>query len=253
MRIPRPGRRSRHSPDLFEVLPLDAVYVIGKMLAGFLSAYFFTSPALRLALTDRELIQACIDRSAGAWEAFIKKYSALVYHVIWKALRSESQHLGVSTVEVEDVAAEVMAQMVADDFKLLRTFGWRCKFSTWLGIITYRTTRQAIHRNRHVAFSIDDHNPGADNELLLKDILPDDGLHPPEEVQMGESRRLVHDALASLPPRDQLVLKFFYFEGKKYAEIARILGISGSLVGTAIFRAKARLAEKLERSHMTES
>ena len=204
-------------------------------------------------MTDRELIQSCIDRQEGAWEAFLKKYSALVYHVIWKALRSETQHMGVAAVEVEDVAADVFAQVVADEFKLLRTFRWRCKFSTWLGIITYRTTRQALHRNRHIAFSIDDHNPGGDNELLLKDILPSDELEPPEDVQIEESRRLVHEALASLPPRDQLVLKFFYFEGKKYAEIARILGISGSLVGTAIFRAKARLAEKLERSHLSES
>ncbi len=203
-------------------------------------------------MTDRELIQNCIDRKDRSWEAFIEKYSALVYHVIWKALRSEAQHVGSSQVEVEDVAADVFAQVVADEFKLLRTFRWRCKFSTWLGIITYRTTRQAIHRNRHVAFSIDDYNPGGDNELLLKDILPDTENAPPENVQMEESRRLVHEALATLPPRDQLVLKFFYFEGKRYAEIARILGISGSLVGTAIFRAKARLAEKLERSHLSQ-
>lgn len=203
-------------------------------------------------MTDRELIQACIDRQDGAWERFLVKYSALVYHVIWKALRSEAQHIGASTVEVEDVAADVYAQVVSDEFKLLRTFRWRCKFSTWLGIITYRTTRQAIHRNRRVVYSIDDHNSASGNELQLKDILPDPNLLPPEDVQAQEARRLVHEALATLPPRDQLVLKFFYFEGKKYAEIARILGISGSLVGTAIFRAKARLAEKLERSHLSE-
>jgi RNA polymerase sigma-70 factor, ECF subfamily len=203
-------------------------------------------------LTDRQLIQDCIDRRDGAWEIFLEKYSALVYHVIWKALRSEAQHIGASTVEVEDVAADVYAQVVANNFKLLRTFRWQCKFSTWLGIITYRTTRQAIYRNRHVAFSIDNYNSSSGNELLLRDIIPDPNPLPPEDVLAEEARRLVHEALATLPPRDQLVLKFFYFEGKKYAEIARILGISGSLVGTAIFRAKARLAEKLERSHLSE-
>jgi RNA polymerase sigma-70 factor (ECF subfamily) len=198
-------------------------------------------------LTDPQLIQACIHRGDGAWDKFISRFGALVYHVIWKALRSEAQHMGVSRVEVEDVAADVFAQIIADDFKLLKTFRWRCKFSTWLGIITYRTTRQAIHRNRHVAFSLDDHNDRSSNELLLKDIVRDPNLTPPDDMQLKEARQMVHEALATLPPRDQLVLKFFYFEGKKYAEIARILGISGSLVGTAIFRAKARLAEKLDR------
>jgi len=204
-------------------------------------------------LTDRELIQACIDREAGSWETFLERYSALVYHVIWKALRNDTPHKGARGVEVEDICSDVFAQVIANDFKLLRTFEWRCKFSTWLGIITYRTARQAIHRNRHFAFSLEDHNGGEGNTLLLRDIIPDGRMLPPESLQLDEARRMVHEALASLPTRDQLVLKFFYFEGKKYAEIAKILGISGSLVGTAIFRAKLRLAQKLQHDFLPEN
>jgi RNA polymerase sigma factor (sigma-70 family) len=203
-------------------------------------------------LTDRGLIRACTRRQHGAWEKFIDQYSALVYHVIWKALRSETQSVGSSTVEVEDICSEVFAQIVANDFKLLKSFQWRCKFSTWLGIITYRTARQAIHRNRHAAFSLEDHKSGSDNDLLLKDIIPDHRSQAAENVELDEVRHMVHEALASLPTRDQLVLKFFYFEGKRYAEIARILGISSSLVGTAIFRAKLRLAQKLQHNFLPE-
>jgi len=203
-------------------------------------------------LTDRELIRACIRRQEGAWEKFIDQYSALVYHVIWKALRSETPGAGSSRVEVEDICSEVFSQVVANNFKLLRSFQWRCKFSTWLGIITYRTTRQAIHRNRHVAFSLDSPNSSSGNDLLLKDIIPDPRTQAVETVELDEVRKMVHEALGSLPPRDQLVLKFFYFEGKRYAEIARILGISSSLVGTAIFRAKLRLAQKLQHNFLPE-
>ena len=203
-------------------------------------------------MSDRELIKACIQRKDGAWEKFIERYSALVYHVIWKTLRNEAQHVGASGVEVEDVCSEVYSQIIGDDFRLLRTFEWRCKFSTWLGIVTYRTTRQAIYRNRRVSFSLDDDNSREDSGLLLKDIIPDGRPGASENLELAETRQMVHEALASLPPRDQLVLKFFYFEGKKYAEIARILGISGSLVGTAIFRAKLRLAQKLQRDFLPE-
>jgi RNA polymerase sigma-70 factor (ECF subfamily) len=204
-------------------------------------------------LTDKELIQACIDRGKGAWETFVKRYSSLLYHVIWKTLRNDTQHIGSAAVEVEDVCADVMAQIIADGFKLLRTFEWRCKFTTWLGIITYRTTRQAIQRSRRFAFSLDDHNIASDNGLQLKDIIPDRGPQAHQQLELSEVRTMVHEALSSLPPRDQLVLKFFYFEGKKYAEIARILGISGSLVGTAIFRAKQRLAQKLQHDFLSEN
>ncbi len=204
------------------------------------------------SLTDRELIQACIGRKQGAWENFLERYSALVYHVIWKTLRTNARHMGQSGVEVEDICSDVFSQIVADEFRLLRTFEWRCKFSTWLGIITYRTTRQTLHRNRRVSFSLEDHNGGEDNALLLRDIIPDPRMQPAENLELAEARQMVHEALAGLPSRDQLVLKFFYFEGKRYAEIAKILGISGSLVGTAIFRAKQRLAHKLQHDFLSE-
>ena len=206
-----------------------------------------------VVLSDQELIQACINREKGSWETFLERFSALVYHVIWKALRGGARHGRASGVEVEDICSDVFTQIITNDFKLLRTFEWRCKFSTWLGIITYRTTRQALHRNRRFAFSIEDHNGSGDNELLLRDIIPDTQPLPPEDLELNEAKRMVHEALASLPARDQLVLKFFYFEGKRYAEIARILGISGSLVGTAIFRAKLRLAQKLQRNFLPEA
>lgn len=199
-------------------------------------------------MTDQELIQACIDREEPAWETFLERYSALIYHVIWKTLRNEGHDLSNSTVEVEDVCSEVLGQVVTDDFRMLRSFKWRCKFSTWLSIVTYRTCLQAIHRNRHVGISLDEESGGLGSNLRLKDIIPDRNPQAVEQLQLGEAKQKVLEALAVLPPRDQLVLKFFYFEGKKYSEIAKILGISGSLVGTAIFRAKLRLAEKLQRA-----
>ena len=199
-------------------------------------------------MTDKELIQACISRKDGAWETFLQKYTSLIYHIIWKTLRSEGRGPAGSAVEVEDVCSEVLAQVVSGDFRMLRSFEWRCKFSTWLSIVTYRTCLQFIHRNRHVAFSLDDEAGGPGSGLQLRDIVPDKNPRAPELLELAETKDKVLEALATLPPRDQLVLKFFYFEGKKYAEIAEILGMSGSLVGTAIFRAKLRLAEKLHPS-----
>ena len=199
-------------------------------------------------MTDKELIQACVDGVEGAWETFLERYSALIYHVIWKTLRHEGHDLAHSTVEVEDVCSEVLAQVVSGNYRMLRTFEWRCKFSTWLSIVTYRTCLQAIHRNRHVAFSLDDESAGEGSDLHLRDIIPDESPQALEQLELAEAKRKVLEALAGLPPRDQLVLKFFYFEGKKYSEIAEILHISPSLVGTAIFRAKLRLAEKLQPS-----
>ena len=148
---------------------------------------------------------------------------------------------------MEDVCSEVLSQVVSGNFRMLREFEWRCKFSTWLSIVTYRTCLQAITRARHGAYSLDDTAHG-DSGLALRDIIADDRPQALAQLQLAETKEKVLQALTSLPARDQLVLKLFYFEGKKYSDIGRILNISGSLVGTAIFRAKLRLAEKLQPS-----
>ena len=199
-------------------------------------------------MTDRELIQACIGGEKGAWEEFLRRYNALIYHIIWKTLRNEGSDPSGSAVEVEDVCAEVLSQVVSANYRMLREFEWRCKFSTWLSIVTYRTCLQAITRARHGAYSLDDTAHGGESGLALRDIIADDRPQALAELQLAETKEKVLQALTSLPARDQLVLKLFYFEGKKYSDIGKILNMSGSLVGTAIFRAKLRLAEKLQPS-----
>ena len=199
-------------------------------------------------MTDRELIQACIEGRQGAWETFIKRYSALIYHIIWKTLRNEGHEQSASGVEVEDVCSEVLAQVVSGNYRMLREFEWRCKFSTWLCIVTYRTCLQAINRTRHATYSLDDEAYGKGSGLHLGDIIADKKPQALERIQLTEAKNKVIEALATLPARDQLVLKLFYFEGKRYSEIAELLDMSGSLVGTAIFRAKLKLAEKLQPS-----
>lgn len=199
-------------------------------------------------VTDRELIQACIECREEAWETFLERYTALIYHVIWKTLRNEGRDQAGSGVEVEDVCAEVLSQVVSGNFRMLREFEWRCKFSTWLSIVTYRTCLQAVNRVRHGMFSIDDETCGKGSGVYLRDIIQDEKPQALAQLQLTEAKDKVLEALTNLPARDQLVLKLFYFEGKKYSEIGEILDMSASLVGTAIFRAKLKLAEMLQPS-----
>ena len=106
----------------------------------------------------------------------------------------------------------------------------------------------AINRTRHAVYSLDDEAYGKGSGLRLGDVIADETPQALEQMQLTETKSKVLEALTALPARDQLVLKLFYFEGKKYSEIAELLDMSGSLVGTAIFRAKLKLAEKLQPS-----
>jgi len=60
-----------------------------------------------LSEIDRELLQPCLARKAGSWEAFVDRFLGLVVHVINHTAQSRSIRLRVD--DAEDLAAEVFS------------------------------------------------------------------------------------------------------------------------------------------------
>ena len=58
-------------------------------------------------------------------------------------------------------------------------------------------------------------------------------------------RRAVRETLSELAPRDETVLRLFYFSNLDYRGIARELGCSANSVGAALHRARTRLKARL--------
>ena len=72
------------------------------------------------------------------------------------------------------------------------------------------------------------------NELLLSDVLWSDEESVVEELARGEERRILHEAVAKLSPRERLIVELrFGFGGKReqtQKEVADLLGISQSYI-----------------------
>ena len=64
-----------------------------------------------LSEIDQQLLQRCLERKAGAWEDFVDRFLGLVVHVIHHTAQSRS--VTSSSVDVDDLAAEVFLAMVA--------------------------------------------------------------------------------------------------------------------------------------------
>ena len=70
---------------------------------------------------------------------------------------------------------------------------------------------------------------------------------PLEEVEMGEFKRCLAEAIGGLPEREQLVMSLYYDEELNLREIGAVLGVSESRVcqihGQALVRLKSRMSE----------
>ncbi len=68
---------------------------------------------------------------------------------------------------------------------------------------------------------------------------------PAEEAVKSERKKLVRQAVKSLPDRQRVTLALAYYQGLSYREVAAVLDCSVGTVKTQMFRALRTLARKL--------
>ena len=91
-----------------------------------------------MALTnlDRELLRRCLAKQPGAWNDFVDRFLGLIYHVVQHTAHLRSFPL--KPEDTEDLAAEVLLQIVASDYEVLRRFRGNSSLATYLTVIARR-------------------------------------------------------------------------------------------------------------------
>src|SRR5215813_5707558 len=77
-------------------------------------------PHVALTNLDRDLLKRCLSHQPGSWCEFVDRFLGLIYHVIHHTAHLRSTPL--TPEDVEDLAAEVLLQIVAADYAVLRQF-----------------------------------------------------------------------------------------------------------------------------------
>ncbi len=132
----------------------------------------------------------------------------------------------VATLLGDRAAAEdVVAQAYERAYRKRRTYDpARGSERAWLFGIARNAALDELRRRRRVV-----------------PLVHDEGLPAPDEDR--DTRATVRAAVAALPPRDRELVALKYHAGLANAEIARVLGLSESNVGTRLHRAMERLRE----------
>lgn len=180
---------------------------------------------MALTTVDKSLLLRCLNHESGAWNDFVDRYLGMIYHVIHYTAYLRSVSVGPE--DVEDIAAEVLLQIVADDYAVLRQFRGKSSLATYLTVIARRICAHELARRMHV------HGQQAKAARVERDEeAPEHGLDRNEEVQ---------NLLRKLPAREREVVRLYYLEGRSYEEISSELHIPVNTIGPVLSRAKKRL------------
>ena len=185
-----------------------------------------------MALTnlDRELLKRCLAKQPGAWNDFVDRFLGLIYHVV-----QHTAHLRSSTLrpeDAEDLAAEILLQIVERDYAVLRQFRGQSSLASYLTVIARRICVQQLSQR---SAARDVQPPAAEPDKEADDPGPAAGLERLEEVE-----RL----LGRLPAREREVVRLHYIEGRTYEEISTELNIPVNTIGPVLSRARKKLRER---------
>jgi RNA polymerase sigma-70 factor, ECF subfamily len=98
---------------------------------------------------DQQLLQRCFKRKPGAWKDFVRRFLGLVIYVANHT--AQTSGIRLTPDDQGDLCAEVMSNLIENDFAILRRFRRQSSLATYLTVIARRiVVRQlAIKRQPH--------------------------------------------------------------------------------------------------------
>jgi RNA polymerase sigma-70 factor, ECF subfamily len=208
-----------------------------------------------LTAIDRSILQRCLQHDVGAWNDFVDRFLGLVYHVIHYTAHLRSNPLKPDVVE--DIAQEIMTEIAASDYALLKAFRGKSSLATYLTVIARRICVREFSKRRAPPrkplppeFQ---HRAATKQKTIPAEPFADENDDSEEQpkAQAGmESLDLLQRLIRKLPSREREVVRLFYFEGRTYEEISIELNLPVKTIGPILKRAR-QLLRKFE-DKMTE-
>jgi RNA polymerase sigma-70 factor, ECF subfamily len=183
---------------------------------------------------DRLLLDRCLRKEPGAWNDFVDRYMGLVYHVIHHV--SHARSLVLSPADIEDIAAEVLLEIVDEDYAVLRRFKGESSLPTYLTVVARRIcVREVIKRHREAELG---------HTHAHRSAMTDDGSSEAEAIASADE---VARMLEHLSDRESEVVKLYHLKYLNYRQIGKQIGIPENSVGPILAKARQQLRRAAEQ------
>jgi RNA polymerase sigma factor (sigma-70 family) len=184
------------------------------------------------SLSDADLLDACREGQAEAWDALVARYERLVYTIPFR--------YGLTKSEADDVFQSVWTTLLAH----LPTLKQPDRIAAWL-VTTAR--RECWDRRRGAGF---ERIRSVDPAEMPETDPWFQGASAEDIVARHERHRRLHEALRQLQERCRRLLHYLYNDPHKlpYSEIAVRLNMAVGSIGPTRARCLEKLRELLESS-----
>ena len=188
-------------------------------------------------LADYDLVLRVLEQGdAAAFELIMRRHNQYLYRLARSILKNPT--------DAEDVVQETYVTA----FQKLESFRGPSGFSAWLAKIALNLAYRRVRRRGRVVFFEDFVSPpngGGDPLFSRIENIESSEPDPELNVQIAELRRLLEDAIDTLPVDFRTVFVLAKVEGQSIKEIAETLSLNEQTVKTRLYRAKQKLKEFL--------
>ena len=184
---------------------------------------------MALSEIDRNLLERCLQRKPRAWEDFVDRFMGLVIHVINHAAQARSIRLPPG--DRDDLCAEVLLNVIRDDFALLRHFRGQSSLATYLTVIARRVVVRELLR-RKPSLPLSEEAIQQASQASVPPLPPEQRIIDREEVQ-----RL----LDGLDQGEARIVEMYHLQGKSYQEISASQGVPENSIGPILSRARTKM------------
>ncbi|MGL6097027.1 MAG: RNA polymerase sigma factor [Fimbriiglobus sp.] len=196
---------------------------------------------MSLLPVDRDLLQRCLAKQPGAWNDFVDRFLSLIYHVVQNTAYLRSAKLAPE--DTEDIAAEVLLQIVSDDYRVIRQFRGQANLSTYLTVVARRICVHELNRRQQVRDSIRRGDPSGPSSVSI-DLADETAATQKGLESLDEVERL----LRQLKGTEREVVRLFYLEGRSYEEISTETNVPVNTIGAVLSRARKKLREAAQQA-----
>jgi RNA polymerase sigma-70 factor (ECF subfamily) len=184
------------------------------------------------AQENHEIIQKIINGEKDAFSRIVNKYQNALYGLIFKMLNDKD--------EVDDIVQETFIKA----FSSIKSFDERYSFATWLFKIGTNNCIDHLRKKKIYSISIDSTVSDEDGDSNFK--LPDVTYEADKNIIEEQKKKLIEDAINSLPKKYAAVIRMRHQEDKTYEQISKELNMPVGTVKAHIFRAREMLNKYLK-------
>lgn len=181
---------------------------------------------------DHELIRNALAGEQDSYTKLMKKYHDPVFSLVFKIIHDKE--------EIEDLVQETFIKA----FSSLKSFNENYSFSTWIFKIASNNCIDFMRKKKLKTLSINVTLEQEDGETTIE--IPDTTYETDRNIIDEQRRRIIQEAINSLPEKYRVVIQMRHQEEKNYDEISEILCMPIGTVKAHIFRAREMLNKYLK-------